>query len=59
MSNGKKLKPCPFCGEKVELSNAVGEYWVQCYCQAMRNTEAKAIEAWNTRKADTAKSEKA
>lgn len=53
------LKPCPFCGGEAVATydseyNPKGVYWVSCgRCGAMPrgvfNTEAEAIQAWNTR----------
>lgn len=47
-----ELRSCPFCGGKVMLCEA-GGYWVNCLkCNtngAYKDTEAEAVEAWNTR----------
>lgn len=58
-----ELKPCPFCGHKGELEvGQLGERFVRCSndnCEAglgggcWSNTDAGAIEAWNTRVPDT------
>lgn len=52
-----KLKPCPFCGGEAELEKAGGgvfETWyvtcATCCASVWENTEAEAIEAWNTRR---------
>lgn len=53
-----ELKPCPFCGGEAEILTAESMhggnlYGVMCDCCAGRadvyDTEAEAIEAWNTR----------
>ena len=51
-----KLKPCPFCGEKLNLSNEefLSEmYWVRCGgCRGngpIKETLWEAIKAWNAR----------
>ena len=59
------LKPCPFCGSEAEL-NSNGRFWHVSHaenngrCPAWAGvhfeTEAEAIEAWNTR-ADSEESE--
>lgn len=47
------LLPCPFCGNKGEMSSGCGEYWVKCRaCDAttrMMNREADAAVWWNKR----------
>ena len=60
MNKNKKLKPCPFCGsDEVQISYEDtfsydfrrGVYCSDC-CGGMYpfyNSEAEAIEAWNTR----------
>ena len=51
----EELKPCPFCqdGGKLFINGGVGCRWVECSscgCDGpARETEAEAIEAWNTR----------
>ena len=51
-----RLKPCPFCGGKTEVSLLLGNYGVTCTeCMgaifpAKGMTKKEAIEAWNTRK---------
>ena len=58
-----KLKPCPFCGGKAEpfnpFENTEGTWCVICSeCAAatgFEQTEAEAIEAWNTRAERTCK----
>lgn len=46
-----ELKSCPFCGGEAELDEYCGRYVVFCKSEkcSWRDTEAKAIEAWNTR----------
>jgi len=58
MRSREELKPCPFCGEKEELTV---EYDDRCYYVRYSNCSARgeeasstkeyAIKAWNTRKA--------
>ena len=49
------LKPCPFCGGEAQCSEDLRFHisWVYCpgcgAASGYRNTEAEAIEAWNTR----------
>ena len=45
------LKPCPHCGGEAKLDEHCGKYVVFCTSEkcSWRNTEAEAIEAWNTR----------
>lgn len=49
----KKLKPCPFCGEKGDIVEGMNEFWVNCVqCGAatqMESNRDRAIEAWNMR----------
>lgn len=48
-----KLKPCPFCGKQPKtVHEGMGEAWIHCKCQDMRQTKEQAIKAWNTRQAD-------
>lgn len=53
----KELKPCPFCGGEAEMQHAMGEWWALCpICKANvdgKNTEQRAVEAWNSRAATT------
>lgn len=48
-----KLKPCPFCGGKPALIEAMGEVWYMCTdCRASVNMAASKKEAaklWNKR----------
>ena len=49
------LKPCPFCGGEAQCSEDLRFHISWFYCpgcgaaSGYRNTEAEAIEAWNTR----------
>ena len=51
----EEMKPCPFCqdGGKLFINGGVGCRWVECSscgCDGPAyETEAEAIEAWNTR----------
>ena len=51
----EELKPCPFCpdGGKLFINGGVGCRWVECSscgCDGPAyETEAEAVEAWNTR----------
>ena len=53
----KKLKECPFCGEKARISFWEGGSYVECFntaCDVQPSTkdfytEDEAIEAWNRR----------
>lgn len=53
-----KLKPCPFCGEKVDLFMGVDGSWatwiIECNCGIEMRflSREDAIEAWNTRAED-------
>lgn len=51
MTTEIKLLPCPFCGGEAELDEYCGKYVVFCTNEKCNwhNTEAEAIEAWNTR----------
>lgn len=55
MLDNEELRPCPFCQDGVELfiNGGVGCRWVECPscgCDGPAyETEAEAIEAWNTR----------
>jgi hypothetical protein len=57
METAKKLKTCPFCGGRAELSYCEDEYWVTCLgedCEicpqtACHHTAEKAVAAWNKR----------
>lgn len=59
----EELKPCPFCpdGGKLFINGGVGCRWVECSscgCEGPAyETEAEAIEAWNTRAERTCKAE--
>lgn len=52
-----ELLSCPFCGGKAEVNNPFGDtaglWYVICtecaVCCGFENTEAEAVEAWNTR----------
>lgn len=53
----EQLKPCPFCGGKVDIHETDGIWYVNCIdCPAMLDenylAEAKAIDAWNKRATD-------
>jgi hypothetical protein len=62
MTTKTDLQPCPFCGE-VAFTSEVSGFWV-AYCNAedddcsvnpetdLCDTEAEAINAWNTRPTD-------
>ena len=49
----KKLKLCPFCGGKAEITEVMGESWIYCtkcyVATSMLATRGLAIEAWDTR----------
>lgn len=50
----KDLKPCPFCGGEAQTLRNGSWWFVACkspFCcdMGMFDTEAEAIEAWNTR----------
>ena len=50
-----ELKPCPFCGGEAEVLESDHSATFYCWCDSCEtrgnyyNTEAEAIEAWNTR----------
>lgn len=51
-----ELKPCPFCGGEAELyASPAKDGWNYVFCKKCQtagdnyDTEAEAIEAWNTR----------
>ena len=46
-----KLLPCPFCGGEAKLDEHCEKYVVFCTSEkcSWHDTEAEAIEAWNTR----------
>lgn len=57
----EKLKPCPFCGEKAELTwNSQGQHYIKCNsCDGgmftFATTEEKikeTVDAWNKRAGD-------
>ena len=57
----EKVRPCPFCGEKIQMCVANRYYFASsfassfvrcgnCYCRGpMEPTEQRAIQAWNHR----------
>lgn len=53
----EKLKPCPFCDEKIEVATQQWasnlKWYVECLicgsAGSSKATEEKAIEAWNRR----------
>ena len=49
----KKLKPCPFCGEKAIISKSIGLYNIECDgCGCGTGwylTKKEAIDVWNQR----------
>lgn len=52
----KTIKPCPFCGKKVEVYNfrdSKGKmvYFVSCDCNPsdLKYSKKEAIESWNRR----------
>jgi Lar family restriction alleviation protein len=51
-----ELRPCPFCGSKAYISRGNLYLWAKCYqCAAEGSaqiSEAKAVNAWNTRDSD-------
>lgn len=57
-----ELKPCPFCGGEgciqkhvfVGYTDTFGVVCLDCCCETRQfyETEAEAIEAWNTRKGE-------
>jgi Lar family restriction alleviation protein len=52
-SKAPELKPCPFCGgePRYYAPGPIDHHieCVECYADIHRDTEAEAIEAWNTR----------
>lgn len=64
MSEKPELKPCPFCGGKAYIGQTNnGEWHINTLCGVdkpayhsafvIADTEAEAVEAWNTRAATT------
>lgn len=56
MSELKTLRKCPFCGGEAEVEKSgsgVFDTWyvtcLSCCASVWENTEAEAVEAWNTR----------
>ena len=54
--NDGVIKPCPFCGNDVEVKTGKNAgsprwYWIHCDCEATRQhmVESRAIEEWNKR----------
>ena len=51
-----KLKPCPFCGEKVKIMHVADDYIGWCRkCRSMGpvgKTEEEAARLWNRRACD-------
>jgi hypothetical protein len=49
----QELKPCPFCGGRASVINAMWEYWVICRnCRCTTEgppAKGTAIYSWNTR----------
>lgn len=69
MSEKPELKPCPFCGGKAYIGQAKdGEWHINTLCGVdkpayhsafvIADTEAEAVEAWNTRAERTCKQER-
>lgn len=59
----QELKPCPFCGQQPRVTKTKGwknampaRYGVLCadcaICLGWSDTEAEAVERWNTRKGE-------
>jgi Lar family restriction alleviation protein len=48
-----KLKPCPFCGNKVELHHPIAWLWniycSKCPVEMQGRNEQELVKAWNRR----------
>lgn len=53
VNEGKRLKPCPFCGWGTIVDNGIFYHYCECNdCHARTKkykTKAEAIDAWNMR----------
>lgn len=48
-----RLKPCPFCGEEVEVFEGYTGWYIECDCGNSTwacDTKEELVECWNTRK---------